>query len=226
MNDFGRLLLFIGLAGVGLTLLGAAVIWSMDEGRRIRRGLRRVLDTDPHALLIARGSGKGVGFNFATNRLAVCWDSGAWCLVYLVEELVGAEVVVDGQVLARVHRGEARRALDTLTGAGSLVRLRLVFSDPAHPDFDLDLWAAADEGRRGAWTAAEAVREANRWLARTEALFRRPVPQRAPIVAAAPPPPPDRPEPPAMAAEPPFPRAVSGPPPWEEDDEAEDEDVT
>lgn len=225
MGELGRLLLFIGLAGIGLTLLGTAAVWSMDEGRRIRRGLRNVLGADPHALLLARGRGKGVGFNFATNRLAVCWDAGGWCLVYLIEELVGAEVIVDGQVLARVHRGEARRALDLLTGADQMVRLRLVFSDPAHPDFDLDLWVAADEARKNAWTAAEAVQEANRWLARTEALFRRPVPRRDPVVASSPPAPP-APDP-AIEPAPPLPRALAEPPPWEDaDDDFEDDDIT
>src|SRR5512143_989781 len=150
MDEIGRLLLLIGAAGVGLTVLGGAAVWSMDENRRVRRGLHNVLGVDPHALLIARGRGTGVGFNFTTNLMAVAWDGGGWCLVYRIDELMGAELVVDGQVAGRVHRGEPRRALDSLAGAEQLVRLRLVFNDPAHPDFDLDLWIPADAGRRGA----------------------------------------------------------------------------
>lgn len=188
-----RLVLLIVMAGLGLTAAGGVAAWSMDESRRIRRGLRKVLGENPHALLIAAGRGRGVGFNFTKNLLAVAWDAGAWCLIYGVDELIGAELVVDGQVTGRVHRGEPRRAVDSLTGAERLVRLRLVFSDPAHPDFDLDLWIAADRDKRG---PAEAMEEANRWLARSEALFRRPLPRRlAPVVAAAP-------APAAAAAEP------------------------
>ena len=202
MGEIGRLLILIGLAAVGLTVLGGAVIWSMDEVRTVRRGLRKVLGDEPHALLIARGRGKGVGFNFSTNRLAVTWDAGAWCLVYFVDELIGAEIIVDGQVIGRVHRGEPRRAVDALTPADQFVRLRLVFSDPAHPDFNLELWTAADDGRRGAQSSAEALQEANRWLARTEALLRRSAPRRLSPAVAATPLFPQEPEPTALDAEP------------------------
>ncbi len=167
--------MLLAVVGVALTLLGGAAIWYMDEARRIRRGLRNVLGGDPTALLVARGRGRGVGFNFANGRMAVAWDAGAWCLIYRIDELIGAELIIDGQVTGRVYRGEARRAVDLFGGAEKQVRLRLVFNDPAHPDFDLDLWLAGDEARaRGkAPSATEAVQEANRWLARTESLLRR-----------------------------------------------------
>ena len=60
--------------------------------------------------------------------------------------------------------------------------LRLIFDDPHHPDFDLDLWLAGDEARRRATSPGDAMQEANRWLARAEAILRRPI---APRVAAA-----------------------------------------
>lgn len=185
MNELGRLLLLAGIVGLALTVLGGVFVWSMEETRRIRRGLKRVLGVEPHALLIAQGRGKGVGFDFTRNRLAVAWDTGAWCLIYRVEELVGAELIVDGQVTARVHRGETRRALDAM-GAQGQVRLRLVFDDPRWPDFNLDLWHSDDANLKGGLTAAEAIQEANRWLARTEAMLRqiaarRPCP--APVMA-------------------------------------------
>jgi hypothetical protein len=210
MGEVLRLLLSLSLAAVALTLLGGGIIWSMDESRRVRRSLTRVLGEAPHAMLIARGRGKGVGFNFTSNQVAVCWDAGAWCLIYRLEELIGAELAVDGQVLARAHRGESRRALDLLTGADTQVRLRLIFDDPRHPDFLMDLWLPEDEIRKGAMSAAEAVQEANRWIARVEAVFRRPVTRREPPMVAAPPPP-------APAAE---------PPPWDLDEDDETEAIT
>ena len=185
MDEVARLILLLALAGVALTLMGAAAIRLSDESRRIRRSLKKVLKGEPHALLVARGRGRGVGFNFTSKMLAVTWDAGGWCLLYKVDELVGAEVVVDGQVCARAHRGEARRALDTLTGADKLVRLRLIFDDPRHPDFDLDLWTPEDEARKGVLSAPEAVQEANRWIARTESLVRRHVPRREAVPVAA-----------------------------------------
>lgn len=213
MGEVLRLLLSLGLAATALTLAGGGIIWSMDESRRVRRSLTRVLGEAPHAMLIARGRGKGVGFNFTSNQIAVCWDAGAWCLIYRLEELTGAELAVDCQVLARVHRGETRRALDLLTGADTQVRLRLIFDDPRHPDFLMDLWLPEDEIRKGAMSAAEAVQEANRWIARVEAVLRRPVARRDPPLVATPPPPP-----------PPSPAAA--PPPWDLDEDDETEAIT
>ncbi|HEV2531221.1 hypothetical protein [Phenylobacterium sp.] len=207
-----RLLLSLGLAALALTLAGGGYIWSMDESRRLKRSLTRVLGEPAHALLIARGRGKAVGFNFTTNQLAVSWDTGAWCLIYRVEELVGAELIVDGRVLARVYRGETRRALDVMTGADAQVRLRLVFDDLRHPDFVMDLWLPQDDGRKGAMSAPESVQEANRWLARFEAVLRRPLPRRDPPLADPPPIPP--PIPPVV---PPSPPAGLERAPWDPD---------
>jgi hypothetical protein len=209
MGEVVRLLLSLGVAGFALTLAGGGFIWSMNEDRRIRRSLARVLGEPAHALLIAHGRGKGLGFNFTTNRLAVTWDAGGWCLVYRLEELTGAELAVDGQVLARVHRGEARRALDITTGADTQVRLRLIFDDIRHPDFVMELWLPEDDTRKDAMTAPEAVQEANRWIARVEAVLRRPLARRdPPLVSPTPAPPPE----PALAP------AVA-PPPWDDDDD-------
>jgi hypothetical protein len=119
------------------------------------------------------GRGRGIGFNFTTNQVAVVWDAGAWGLVYALDELVGAEAIVDGVVVGRVHRGEQRLALNAFD-AGERVTLRVVFDDLAHPDFLLDLWLPEDEGRRHELPPSEAIAEANRWLARIEALLRRP----------------------------------------------------
>ena len=200
----------LGLAGFGITLAGAIVLWHMDEGRRIRRGLKRILGGELHGYLVARGRGRGMGLNFTSNQIAVAWDQGSWGLVYWLDELRGAEVIADGMVAGRVFRGEPRRALDSLGGADQRVTLRIVFDDLTHPEFLLDLWLLADEGRRDSWTAADALEESNRWLARLEALFRRPG---APL---APPP----------AAVPTTPAAVAAPsaaPPAGEDEEDSDE---
>ena len=103
-----------------------------------------MLKGDVHGYLVALGRGCGVGSNFTSNQVAVVWDAGAWGFVYSLDELMGAEVIVDGQVVGRVHRGEARRALDAFDAA-ERVALRLVFDDPGQPDFILDLWLPEDE---------------------------------------------------------------------------------
>ena len=163
MSEWPRLLLLLALAGIAVTILGSAAIWLMDEERRIRRALKRVLKGPPEAVILAPGRGRGAGFNFSTGVMAVAWDSGGWLLPYRVDELFGAELIVDGQVLARVHRGENRLPLEQAVEHAARVTLRLIFDDPHHPDFDLDLWLAGDETRRRASSPSDAVQEANKW---------------------------------------------------------------
>lgn len=220
MDEITRLLALLGVAGIVVTLLAGFARWYNDEGRRVRRGLKTILRGDTHGLLVARGRGRGVGFNFTSNQVAVAWDAGAWGLIYRLDELEGAEAIVDGQVLGRARRGEQRRALDILGGAEQRVALRLIFDDATHPDFVLDLWLPEDEGRRDELPPDEAIAEANRWLARIEALLKRPGQGRrtAPAVTA--------PAPAAQAPEapPPF-RSSPLERPDDEDRELDDEEA-
>lgn len=215
MNETLRFVLMLVLGGGALSLAGGAVVLRNAEPRRLRRGLARVLGAEPEALVIAKSRGRGAAFNFHTGHLAVAWDAGAWCLVYRIDELVGAELIVDGQVLARAYRGEARRALEFFGDADKLVRLRLIFDDAAHPDFDLDLWVAGDAGRSN-----DAIQEASRWIARAEALLRRAPPAAAPAAV--------RPvaTPAAVAPIAPTTMAVAplveDAPPWDDDEDAEE----
>jgi len=220
MTDMARLLLLLGLAGTGVTFLGSASLWFFNEHRRIRRALRRVLKADPEAIIVAQGRGKGAGFSFASGLAAVAWDRGAWCLIYRLDEVLGAELTVDGQVIARVYRGEPRRALDQTVSSADQVTLRLLLADPRYPDFELELWLAGDENRRDDWSPRAAIQEGNRWLARIDAVVRRPLPPRAaPPVHTPPPAPVVAPPPPAPPRSPPPPRQepVREPEPIEDD---------
>jgi len=203
MDEAARLLTLLALLGGALTLLGGACVWFLDESRRIRRTLTQALGAIPQPMLVARGRGVGIGFDLTRNLVAVTWDRGGWQLTYRLDELSGVELIVDRQVAARAFRGEPRRALDHLTAPEARVRLRFVFDDPGHPDFEMDLWLPADQGRRGRLDADEALHEANRWMARMESLLRRPVAKPAPAVAvqAAPAPQP-RPAPQALPPQP------------------------
>ncbi len=189
MDEVARLLTLLALAGGALTLVGGAFVFYLDETRRIRRTLAEALSGEPNPLLVARGRGRGIGFNMTTGEVAVAWDRGAWRLSYRVDELFGVELILDRQVAARAFRGEPRRPLDQLAAPEERVRLRFVFDDPAHPDFEMDLWRPEDEGRHGRPDAETALHEANRWMARMEALLRRavsPRPAAPPPVVAAP----------------------------------------
>ncbi len=223
MTDMARLFLLLGIAGAAVTFLGSLALWFLDEPRRIRRALRRVLGAEPEAMVLAQGRGRGAGFAFQTGLAAVAWDRGDWCLIYRIDELIGAELVVDGQVAARVYRGEPRRALEQRVSSADQITLRLIFDDPRNPDFDLDLWMRGDEARRDDWSPQKAIHEANSWLARCDAILRRPAaPKAAPVVSAppAPPTPPPAPPPPQPARV----EAADEPPPWDDDDEPYDDD--
>lgn len=219
MSEVARLLLFVAIAGSAVTFLGSLAIWYGDEDRRIRRALRNVLQSEPEGVVVARGRGRGAGFSFSTNLMAVAWDRGGWCLLYRLEELMGAELLIDGQVMGRVFRGEGRRAIDHVSPQAETVTLRLVFDDPRHPDFALDLWVPGDELRRESRSPAELVQEANRWLARCEAIVRRPLPPRPAPAAPAP-----------TVSTPAAPRPAAAPPPplsepyLDDFDDADDDD--
>jgi hypothetical protein len=187
MDEVARLLTLLALAGGALTLVGGAFAFFLDETRRIRRTLAEGLGAAPQPMLVARGRGAGIGFDLTRSLVAVAWDKGGWRLTYRLDEMVGVELILDRRVAARAFRGEPRRPLDELAEPEERVRLRFVFDDPGHPEFLLDLWLAGDEGRRGRLEAHEAVAEANRWMARMEALLRRPgvAPAKAAVAAPA-----------------------------------------
>lgn len=204
MDEVGRLVTLLVLVGAAFALAGGVCAWFLDERRRITRALAGALGVQPQPLLIARGRGAGVGFDLQGGQVVVAWDKGGWTLSYRLEELVGAELIVDRRVAARAFRGEPRRPLDELADPEERVRLRLVFDDAHHPDFELDVWRPEDAGRSGRLAPDEALAEANRWLARLEAVLRRPIAAKAaPAVAG-----PARPNPAPTAA-----------PPWEAEDE-------
>jgi len=221
MNEITRLLALLGVAGILVTVLAGIGRWWNDEGRQVRRGLRVILGGDTHGLLVARGRGKGVGFNFSSSQVAVAWDRGQWGLLYGLDELEGAEAIVDGQVVGRARRGEARRAIDILGGAETRVAMRFIFNDPGHPDFILDLWLPDDEGRRDELPPDEAIAECNRWLQRIESLFKRPGQPLRPAPSVTPPPAAAEPAPPQLEAG----RAAhrdADVPPWDPEAEAEE----
>lgn len=221
MTDMWRLLMMLGLAGTAVTFLGSLALWWHNDERRIRRALVNVLRSEPEAMIIAQGRGRGAGFSFASGLIAVAWDRGDWCLIYRIDEVIGAELIIDGQVVAKAFRGEARRALEQVVSSADQVTLRLLFDDPKSPDFELDLWLRGDEARRDEWSPRAAISEANRWLARVEAIVRRPArPPAPPPQVAAPPAPrvaeaPPRPEPRRPAPPP----ATDDDPPWDGDPE-------
>jgi hypothetical protein len=172
MSEWLKLLLALGAAAVVLTIVATAWSRLLTEERRLARALRQGLEGAPEAMLIAAGTGRGVALSLATGRFVTAWDRGGWRMVYPLEELIGAELDLDGHVAARALRDEPRRRLERQSGDEAEVRLRFLFDDPGRPDFELALWPCA-AARGGFARPREAIAEANRWLARIEAVQRR-----------------------------------------------------
>ena len=172
MSEWLRLGLAIAVAGVGVTLAAALAAWWFNEPRRLARVFRHALDGPPDAALVAAGTGCGVALRLAGRRIVTAWDRGGWRIVYPLDEWLGAEIDLDGAVAARAVRGEATRRLDRASGSEGEVRLRFLFDDPSHPDFELLLWPS--QAKRGGFAKPrDAIAEANRWIARIEAVLRR-----------------------------------------------------
>ena len=183
MNDLIRIVLLLGIAGAAMTLVGSGTAWWLTEDRRLTRLIRRVLGGAPDAQIIARGRDAAVAVRLDPAQVLVLRQGGAKALLYGLGQLVGAELDVDGTVVARAYRGEPRRALDQVAAEARQVTLRLIFDDPRDPDFELELWATGDELRRDASTPAAEIREARRWLSRVEAILRRQPEGSAPTAA-------------------------------------------
>ncbi|HUO21601.1 MAG TPA: hypothetical protein VMU59_03715 [Caulobacteraceae bacterium] len=179
MHEALRNLLLLALAGCLVTVAGSAAAWWRDEERRLRRYLRAALGGPPESVIIAPGRGRGAGLNLEQGRIAVLWDGGVKGLIYRLNQLVGAELILDDQVAARAYRGEPRRALDQAPSSAHRVSLRLIFDNPRDPDFELELWPPTDTSKRERATAGQAITTCRRWISGVEAILRQPAPSRA-----------------------------------------------
>jgi hypothetical protein len=156
--------------------------------------------------MIDRGVGRALAFNIQAARVSVLWDKGRQGLVYRMDQLMGGELMVDHQVLARVYRGEPGKRLDEIPMSAHSITLRLIFDNQRDPEFELELWPARHGRGHEYRSPTEAVQSGRRWLASLEAILRRPAAPRmltkpAPMVPVLP----DEDE----------------PPPWDEDEDLE-----
>jgi len=139
----------------------------------MRRVLRKVLRRAPEAEALDVSQGRAAGLDLQTGSVAVLWDRGGSGLVYALDELEGAELIVDGHVAARVSRSGDRRALDAVAADAEQVTLRLIFADARWPEFELELWGPDSVARTRDLTPADAVKLGRRWLAHVDAVLRR-----------------------------------------------------
>ena len=170
MDEALRLVLLVSLAAAALTTAALTLNWWMEPERRLRRAMLKSLGAVAEAEAISASEGRAAGLDFEGGQIAVLWDRGAHGLVYGFHEVEGGEIIVDGHVVARVRRGEARKALDVMAPEAELVTLRLLFVDARYPEFELALWNAVAPGHAG--SPSEAMRLGRRWLSHIEALLK------------------------------------------------------
>ena len=170
MMEAFRTVLLIALAAAALTTLVIGLGWWGEPERRLRRTMLKTLGAPPETEALSPAEGKAGGLDFEEAQIAVLWGRGAHGLVYAFEEIEGGEIIVDGCVVARVRRGEQRKALDVMAPEAEQVILRLMFDDARNPEFELSLWSAAAPASAG--SPAEALRLGRRWLSHLEALFK------------------------------------------------------
>lgn len=165
-----RLILLVALAAAALTTAGLTLAWWMEPRRRLYRALRKTRDGGPGIEAVSPAEGRACAVDFDSGQVAVLWDYGANGLIYETPEIEGAEVIVDGHILARIRRGEARRELDVMAPDAGQVVLRLMFADARHAEFELDLWNGAADAAAAA--PAEALRLGRKWLSHMEMLLK------------------------------------------------------
>ena len=170
MAEALRVILLVGLAAAALTTGALTLNWWMEPERRLKRALLKSLGVQPEAEALSPEQGRAAGLDFDGGQVAVLWNRGAMGLVYAFDEVEGGEVIVDGHVLARIRRGEPRKALDVLAPDAEQVTLRLMFADARNPEFELSLWDATAPTQTG--SPAEALRLGRRWLSHLEALLK------------------------------------------------------
>lgn len=165
-----RIILLAALGAAALTTAGLTLAWWMEPGRRLRRALDKALAGHAEAEALSPAEGKAAALDFDGGQLLVLWNRGSAGLLYGFDEIDGGELIVDGHVVARVRRGEQRRALEVMAPEAEQVVLRLIFDDARNPEFELSLFDAALPTQTG--SPAEALRLGRRWLSHIEALLK------------------------------------------------------
>ena len=162
-----QLLLFL-VGAAAITAAAMAWRWWMEPVRRSRRALAARLGGVLDGLVLSADRGEGVGFRVSPPGIAVLRGPGDQGLIFGFEELLGVELMINGEVRARAYRGEPRRPLDVTRLRLEHLALRLVFDDLRYPEFELRLREPGDAGD----ASSEALDAARRMFAHLEAVLR------------------------------------------------------
>ena len=193
-------MIVVGLGACFVAVSAFALAWWREPSRRAARTAATRLGGVADVVFTAPLRGQGVGLRVKPPGVAVVRRAGDPGLVFGFEEVIGIELIFDGEVRARAFRGEPRRPLDIVRPSASQISVRLVFDDVRYPDFELEL-IRPDDGPVDPATSVDAARKL---FSHVEAIIRQPPaiagsrpaepeppPQPAPVPPRPPPIPPD-----------------------------------
>ncbi len=170
----------------------------VEEPKKLEDEIREALagaKADVESIEPVRKAAIAIAYN--ANKIVIVRDFGKKpTRFYGINDLIGIEVFVDNRLVARVLRSGPHKMLDDIAPQVSKVTIRLIFDDPAHPDYELVLWDPHDALTARAEGPRAAMETARRWFYHVEAILRRP----APKDIKAPPPMAPAPEPAKVAA--------------------------
>lgn len=233
MPPFLPVLIILSAASLAvLVVLYRLYVSRVEEPKKLEDELREGLGgfkPDVQALEPVRKAAAASSYD--GDRIVIVRDFGKVPhKPYRMSELMGIEIFVDDKVVGRVVRGGPTKLLDDIAPSVHRVTMRLMFDDPAEPDFELVIWDPNDAMTARAEGPRAALNNARKWFYHVEAVLRRtatgdrpPKPMPPPILpdpnapdlaripaasASAPLPPPGEPEPPR----PPSPAKPKGDP--------------
>lgn len=167
-------LMFLLLIGGMVLLLSATVFLRLNDPiNRLKHKMSAIFDGRAHTYLIDMSGLCAVGIDAQKEDVALLWDIGQNGLVFSFEEIDGAEIIIDGKVMARALKGEQRRVLEDHHNDAHDVVLRFLFNDVEKPDFEIVLLSAQTSMVRISLSPAEAVKISRRWLSHIDAIIRK-----------------------------------------------------
>ena len=199
MSALAAPVVIMGLGACFVAGAAFALAWWREPSRRAARTAATRLGGQADVVFTAPLRGQGVGLRVKPPGVAVVRRAGDPGLVFGFEDVIGIELIFDGEVRARAFRGEPRRPLDIVRPSASQISVRLVFDDVRYPDFELEL-IRPDDGPVDPATSIEAARKL---FSHIEAILRQP-----PAVAGSRSPDAGQPPPPPQASVPPRPPPI------------------
>ncbi len=204
MPTFLPMLVILSAAGLAILFILYRIYETrVEEPKKLEDEISEALEgAKPDVASIEPVRKAAVAIAYNVNKIVIVRDFGKKPRrMYGISDLIGIEVFVDNKLVARVIRNGPHKMLDDIAPAVTRVTIRLIFDDPAHPDYELVLWDPNDALTARAEGPRAAMETARRWFYHVEAIIRRP-PMRA---IKAPPPITPVPEPTRVAAPAPLP---------------------